>query len=769
MATITQDVTLIFDADNNVTRVQDNTVWPSVSGSGQDYKVLLGMKGIGSLVSPSGGVVFSATNPLTPLIDLADGATSSIDYNLPTANGGITNGTYPFTYSAVGDYEEVNMTLEVVDASGFIALDDNNVAAIVLQAGDTITISDNSSNPDANGIWTVTSVEAVASSSFSKIFLSGFSIVDGSPTGKVSYSINRVFTTNVTATYTGCTKVTPVITFTSQPYTGEFGTLIVADSTDYSGVTLTDNSITVKYPDGLVPAPSVDPLIGNDVLSVTITEVGTGTYTITLDGTITQEVATGFEVTYTVAGIRVKGRPVNVFERVVVWRDGLCCLTDCLNVVFERHNRFVLAGQESPFTAVVADLALAVNLYLIAIQCGVQEDIESSYTAITNILQTADCACDCGCGTTNNPVWISNSSLVGENLITALQDEIDALTATVETLTIVVDSKVASVTGALVDNTDPQNPVVSLELNEDQFSGTGGNASPLNIIGIDADLVNITPPILGLTATNGQAAFSELKSKTGIAQLTANNAQNTATAAMSASETNTDDIVALTAVVADKVASVTGALVDNTDPQNPIINQTYFDEDQFTGNGVEYPIFLSSLAASNVFINPAISGLTATNAQDAFAEFQTSKLETVAVDGTTITGDGTVGNPLVAAGGGSDVPTYACLFVQDGSPSSAPVITQFKNTLSGTPFFSRLSAGYFNCLLAGAFPDTRTFITHSVRFMGTVTPPYIVYAYPSGGPSGGNIAIKVKVWNGTDWAQADASVQIFFKIEVYPA
>ena len=671
MATITQDVTLIFDADNNVTHVQDNTVWPSING--ESYNVLLDMKGIGTLTNPSGGTVFSATSPLTPLIDLAAGTTSSIDYNLPTTSGAIVNGTYPFTYSSVGSIDYTT-TFDSMSSDGYVLVYDEGVSYVVLQAGDSITIADNTTNPSANGTWVVIGVETTSNPSISKVFLSGFLEEDASPDGAYSFSISRTFTTTLTATYTGCTKVTPKITFTSQPYTGEFGTLIIADSTDYSGVTLTDNSITVKYPDGLVPAPSVDPLIGNDVLSVTITQVGTGTYTITLDGTVTQEVATGFEVIYTLAGIRVKGKPVNVFERVVVWRDGLCCLYDCLNIVFEKHNRFVLAGQESPYTAAVADLALAVDLYLIAVQCGVQEDIESSYAAITAILETTDCSCDCGCGDSNTPVWISNSSLEGANLITALQDEIDAVVANVVTLqtnvntlsdnvetlfgdvadlTTEVNSKVASVTGAIVDNTDPQNPTISISVNEDNFSGDGSIGNPLSLVGLDASAVVITPAISGLTATDGQSAFSEL---------------------------------------------------------------------------------------------------------------QTSKLETVAVDGVTITGDGTVGNPLVAAGGGGGPLVYAAQI--QFNDSAAPTATVISNTI-GNIVWSRNLSGVYIGVLTGAFPAGKTLITQS--YIGALTYENPVMALTSRN-NANVVRIDTILFLGDPaiWIQNDVVALFFIKIEVYP-
>jgi hypothetical protein len=54
-------------------------------------------------------------------------------------------------------------------------------------------------------------------------------------------------------------------------------------------------------------------------------------------------------------------------------------------------------------------------------------------------------------------------------------------------------------------------------------------------------------------------------------------------------------------------------------------------------------------AGANVSLT-AISGLTATNVQAAFAEIMAGGAVAVAVDGTTIDGDGTVGDPLEVIG-----------------------------------------------------------------------------------------------------------------------
>jgi hypothetical protein len=440
MATVTTDVKLYFNVDTNKVYVKDTTVWPTLNGT--PLNQMLSLKGLGVLTSPSGGTVFSVLNPSAPLINLAASATTSAEYNAPTANGSIVVGTYTLAYQANGSASHSNVAIENISNLGYIEVDDDNVAAFLMQAGDTLTIASSPTSTN-NGTWTVVSTQAL--NTFSRIYITGSNNLtnDTSGSGRLSYTVTRSYVTNITPAYTGCSKVSPKITFTSMPYTGNFGTLVVSDATDYTGVTLTNHTISVAFPDGLVPAPPTTPVVGTNVNSVTISQVATGTYTITLGGTLTVVSGTlGF--VYTLAGIRVNGSIVNVFERVVVWNGSLCAISKCVSVVFEKHNRFVLQGQESPYTAAVADLSLAINRYLIAVQCGVQDDIDSSYQDILSILNTTGCDCDCGCND-GAPRWIDNSNQDGANLLTQIQDEIDALQSQVDGISTQVDTNTANI------------------------------------------------------------------------------------------------------------------------------------------------------------------------------------------------------------------------------------------------------------------------------------------------------------------------------------
>lgn len=78
-----------------------------------------------------------------------------------------------------------------------------------------------------------------------------------------------------------------------------------------------------------------------------------------------------------------------------------------------------------------------------------------------------------------------------------------------------------------------------------------------------------------------------------------------------------------------------------------------------------------------------------------------SKLSTVAVDGTTITGNGTVGNPLAVVG---DIEYRGYLTISGGGVA----FTSIKNNV-GTIVWSVVGNGVLNGVLTNAFPVTKFF------------------------------------------------------------
>ena len=71
---------------------------------------------------------------------------------------------------------------------------------------------------------------------------------------------------------------------------------------------------------------------------------------------------------------------------------------------------------------------------------------------------------------------------------------------------------------------------------------------------------------------------------------------------------------------------------------------------------------------------------------------QVGGLQTVAVDGVTITGDGTPGDPLVAAGG-SSYKVYTALLTQSGT--SNPTVIVLQNTMTSPVVITRFAQGNY--------------------------------------------------------------------------
>jgi len=110
----------------------------------------------------------------------------------------------------------------------------------------------------------------------------------------------------------------------------------------------------------------------------------------------------------------------------------------------------------------------------------------------------------------------------------------------------------------------------------------------------------------------------------------------------------------------------------------------------------------------------SVDGVTITGDGTSGNPLVGTALQTVAVDGTTITGDGTVGNPLVAVGGGgaSLTDNVSAYRTADSAPLTTP-ITQTLNTqtdytadpaFAGTSVtFTGVGIGGINFLVAGTY------------------------------------------------------------------
>ena len=135
---------------------------------------------------------------------------------------------------------------------------------------------------------------------------------------------------------------------------------------------------------------------------------------------------------------------------------------------------------------------------------------------------------------------------------------------TAATLKSDIDSKVQSVTGTTVDNTDPLNPIVNLQTAiQTAVADIGGNYTGTNV---EAILAEIATSLTGIAHT----------SITGI-DLKPTGTPNEYTVEITWVDENSTTQVTTDAspiTIDTGVQTVTGTAVDNTDPINPVINIT---------------------------------------------------------------------------------------------------------------------------------------------------------------------------------------------------
>lgn len=644
--------------------------------------VFVNAKLLGTIGGPASAVVVK-DSPSDPLVNLVIG-TQSAEFSLPLANGEILNGNYTLDTSL--NISRSNLIVRTLSSGGV-----NTISIIGIDlsgcfiSGDTVTLSDSAQGN--NGVKNVT---AVAWDGDDTILTVSETLANESTNVVLSFDITRTSWFVGSYNYSGCNLVALTTNVTYDCTGTQLGSIYFYDTTILpAGQTMVSRLWNIEHPSNLVPAPIVNPITSEEQ-NVFVYQLATGPWGYRLDYTIQVDQTDALQVYYS---------PTTGSQNVTVSCVGdICAILDCYKKLVAQADQDIAANGASALSGTL----LLVNSYLeIASNqkaCGDEAGFCATIEVVKGLIEASG-SCTCGCSDSPGNAWVNNAGFDSQTQIEAMALEIDQLQTDMVTV--------------------QEQSAIALE--------------------------NSTQAI-----TTAEAAALQA----GNAQISANQAQLAADTAQSTADS--------------KVASVNGGIVDNTDPLNPLV-YINLDPAQFTGNGaLSNPITITEVDADLVNITPAIPGLTATDAQAAFSELQTSKLETVAVDGVTITGDGTVGNPLVAAGGGDSALIYSGLFIKDATTAD-PTFTEQKNTLGGTPAWFRSSAGYYICILTGAFPEGRTNIIHAVRFIGTSAPPYIVYSYTTGGPSGGTIAVKILVWDGTSWVLNDTLAQVFFHIEVYPA
>lgn len=391
------NVTTTFNVASKTVSIQDGTDYLN---QGINPSIIT-VKGLILMTGPSGSAFINQTSLATPPIEISNGQTTSIGYNLPLINGNILNGPYDLTYTANLSY--TNASASIIDTND-IAISSVDLTG-VLEAGDLIQISASLNTPN-NGFKTVVSV--IWDGVNSIITVSNTLIPEFGPS-TFSFSINRVFSGDYT--YSGCTLPVLSISTVYDCQSSQFGSITFTDNTDYLGFTVNSRVLSAYYPNGLYPAPAVNPQTTTTSI-LTLTELATGTWTAAISATLTITQADDLVL---LAALNES------VEAVVTCAGTLCGLDECINALYIKHMDALNCGSTSPYQRYVDGIALLYPLAKESQACGHYADYENYYNQMVDLLSASgtDCACNC-CSSGNGPQWVDNASQTGTPAFEAL-------------------------------------------------------------------------------------------------------------------------------------------------------------------------------------------------------------------------------------------------------------------------------------------------------------------------------------------------------------
>lgn len=519
-------VTLTLDLTNKTGRVTDTTNYTALGISVASFEA----KGLGTIYF-QGQQIESKNTIGDPLIDLQSGDTY-FDFPLELdVNGEPANGVYKIDYSlrlstvTIPFAASVTLPSTIGVGPGFEWL------IIFLEDGDTIRLY-NTVPVFTQQLVTYASGEFVDPDTFLEVdqtITASFpfwSIDITNPQSSVSY------------VYSGCDKSVAAINFTYDCEFAPNGTFSVASATQLNGQTLTSTNATINYPSWTSANPNFNPRIVVNTLPYTQNTLATGTYTVVLTQVIQSIQDDGLILQYTTSATD---------EYKVSCTGSLCGLNACIDSLRVAHIAELKANKISKYQPYVDNILMYYTEAQTYKTCG---DFDKYNDALNKIKEQLDSSgCDCSCCNEEVYEWIqvnSNSSI--ESLINEIQyrlndtepDENDDVTKGVQEGAIWQDVS----TGILYRCTD----------------NTAGNAvwapyyDPGSIIVTASGVTSNAQPGGIIIGTNVQGNIDSINNfvLNADTSLTLFNAE-------------------ITDLQNTSVFSVTGNFVDNTDPQNPEI------------------------------------------------------------------------------------------------------------------------------------------------------------------------------------------------------
>jgi len=688
--------TLTIDTVSKKGRITDTTDYASIGVLLNLYSV----KGLG-VVYFQGQQIFSRTLTSDPLIDLATGATfREFDLELDV-NGEIAHGIYQVDYSLRIDTVNAGFTYDIDFQSVQTFLTDEstlNAEFMVdfLQEGNELTVF----TPGA-GIQDVTVASAVMVTAPSDVLITVNEVMT-EPYTKFRFDITNLQSSN-SYTYTGCPKADGKINFSYDCDVAPNGTFGVSNATAIpAGQTVIGVSADISYPSWTASQVGFISQILNAPLPYTNNVLATGTYTVVMTQSIRQIQTDGLIINYT----------ANATEEFRVSCTGsLCGLNSCIDNLRSAHITELQRNRISKYQPFVDNVLMYYAEAQTYRACG---DIDAYRAALANIqLQLDASGCDCGCCDEDNYVWVSvNSSATIESLIQSIQYRLKTGVPDAND-----DETVGVEFGAIWQN-------VTTGVLYRCTSATAENATwaiyydPGSIIvAASGVLSNAQPPGSPVLGTNVQANIDSIN-----LTLVSNAAEFAAI---------TGDITDINIEIGGLVESVTGVLVNNADPNNPVVNTP---------------------SASDVTYSATIDGSTITNVFGALEKLRVSQSD--------------YNNSLLFYSGATNVTTTLnasitgkiALKISDAGGVQVLGNNMYDPTLSTPTFVQQLTNNYHLTLPANV-------LTTFTTVMVTGTPKADSLMIKAERIS--NNVVNVIFYNTTTGAQSTTISPMYMVIEVY--
>jgi hypothetical protein len=686
----------------------------------------LGAKIIGSLIGPDGTAVITWTTG-SPCIDLGAGATQSTAIPLPEGTDDeILNGSYTLSLSLYLNPANINVGVNGAPDNEYYA--PNTWLYQFLEVGDAFTVT-GAGIPGNNGARTVLSTDFSTPNSQVKVSDALTTESLGGP--GIAFAISHTAWSQ-SYPYNGCDRVEPCIAYSYDCKSTEFGSITVSDASVYGENTIVGSTLRIMHPSWtVIPYNTTDSVTNgtNAPVSKTLMELYEGVWSAQLNVEITNTQASGLLVTYNVEKIETK---------IEVWcASSLCGIQQCVLDLLAKVDQDLSQGGGNTNVIHWANIITYINMAWMYQDCGDSAKYQEMVGLILAEIQL--CGCSCGCDE-NNPKKIQNVSADVANQITQLQEDLQF-------------RLFDGVPGVNQDNTQGYtagaghgsvlkdiNTGILYECTDD----TTGAAvwviyyDPSLINEITAEDVSFDPNPL-IAATNVQDAIDDTL---GITAFLESNITNLTT-----------QVSNLTTEVNSKVESVTGTTVNNTDPQNPVINTPTSSQVSFSPNpalGSADTVQEAIDAAATLALSKVTSvvGLNTNNSDPENPVIQ------ISVDGTTITGAGTPASPL-QANGSLPYQSYVALITNANS------IAQIYNDTGATISSSNPLTGIWQYTFSSAILTSgKTFISYTPA-AGNPSQPRTFFLTR-------NSTTEFSIFNFINGILSNIDVTGYIEIRIYP-